>query len=893
MLAQDDFSGASYDTAKWQLNNQGFEAGIGDMTVTTSGGQLRMSGGLAEQYWGGVSLKTVQDYVATRDLRLVFEIDRVSLAYTGTAARSGVYITTSDRSQFVFFGQNFGETGWGVNLNPGNPTGGGTAIPAFSALNDGNNHRLKLIADGAAVEVYLDGIYGGRYPFPVTTGIFFEVGTYARAAGDTATAVFDNMKISTEYSPVSASPAAVVTALNQSNHEVTVSVSPSMVLAGPATVTVTSRNPAVAVPTGAVGGKLTLTFPAGSPTQTFKVTPVGVGTTSFDLENAQGAAIANNVAVTVTESLFTLLADDFSGTSVDAGKWRLEERGLEEISPVTNDTYVAISNGAANIKVVSGGEGEVAEMWWGGRSLATKQVFSASPTAPVSFEIDRLGFTGTGAERRSAILIADATRANWVMFSEDDLNGGWVVDVSSGTLRQINTGIAAFADARFRDGGKHRMKLLANGSTVKLYLDDVLGAEVPFPFSQGIIFEFGAYARSYPDSIVATFDNALVTGPIPAIYNEPARVIFEASQTSNEVVSVTLPAQLHQTNTARLVVTSDNPAVAIPVGGAGGSLTLTFTPGGPDTQTFQVSRVGSGVANFTFSNDVGVVSTNVLRVFVQNAQPKLLFADNFESGSLAGRWTVNPAFRFETGFASAADATATINSGALELSATVTSNYWPGIQVLTTSNFQASLADPLSFEMDRVFHSGSGTGTRSGVFLYSGTNFVWFGDNVEAGLNWGYNYEIGTADDRPNNTALPIAAFGDEPYRDGGNHRLKLVADGESVALYLDGVFGTQVPFPFSKDLKFGIMVAARDVADSIVASFDNVTISGSDKIVTPAQLTITRQNGGVTVSWTGSGTLQQTDTLTGSWSDVPGAESPYTVPANALASQKFYRVRQ
>ena len=33
------------------------------------------------------------------------------------------------------------------------------------------------------------------------------------------------------------------------------------------------------------------------------------------------------------------------------------------------------------------------------------------------------------------------------------------------------------------------------------------------------------------------------------------------------------------------------------------------------------------------------------------------------------------------------------------------------------------------------------------------------------------------------------------------------------------------------------------------------VIITGSDKIATPAQMTVTRQNGDVVISWTGSGT--------------------------------------
>ena len=43
-------------------------------------------------------------------------------------------------------------------------------------------------------------------------------------------------------------------------------------------LTVTSQNPAVAIPTGAVNGVLTLNFAAGSPnSQTFTVTPLSTG----------------------------------------------------------------------------------------------------------------------------------------------------------------------------------------------------------------------------------------------------------------------------------------------------------------------------------------------------------------------------------------------------------------------------------------------------------------------------------------------------------------------------------------------------------------------------------------------------------------------------------------
>lgn len=891
VLFEDTFSGSTYDTTKWTLNTQGFEAGVGDLTVSTSDGQLKLTGGLAVQYWGGASLKTARSFLASPDMPLVFEVDRVALNYTGTAARTGVYVSNADRSQWLFFGQNRGESRWAVNTSAATPTGGGTTIAAFDSKDDAGAHKIRLEVDGNGVDIYLDDVYGGRYPLNLATGIHFEVGAYARAEGDTLEAAFDNVKISAKFGQIAVTP-AVVAGANETDQQVTVTVPASMLRAGAAKVDVISQDPSVAVPTGATNGKLTLNFAAGGAnSQTFKVTPVGMGTTTFELASEPATSVANDVRVTVTESLFTLLSDEFAGNAADTTKWKVDERGLERLATVTNDSWVAISNGSVNIHVVAAGQGEVADMWWGGLGLTTLQTYSASQLAPVYFEVDRLSRNGAGAEHRTAILISDADRQNWVMFSDDELNGGWVVNTSTGTLRQTNPEIPAFGDPKYRDGGLHRMKLLADGSTVKVYLDGVLGAEVPFT-AQNLVFTLGAYARGYPDAITASFDNARVVGPIPPIRNSPASVLFEASQTTNEVVTLTVPAQLHETKAVQVTVTSSNPSVAVPVGGNNGSLTLTFAAKGADSQTFQVARVGTGTATFTFSNDSGVASTNLLTVAVQNSQPKVLATDNFDSASLSSLWQVTQGFRVEAEHVNAA-ADATVTSGStLDFNVNVIANYWPGLQITTTTNYKASLTEPLTVEIDRSAHWGAGTGTRAGVYIYAGTNFVWFGENPEGTAGWGYNYEIGVAGDAPTGGAVQIAALNTEIFRDYANHRIKMVANGQTVALYLDGTFGAEIPFPFSSGLTIGIMGAGRAEGDTLTASFDNLLITGSDKIVTPAKMTIANQGGNVVVTWSGEGTLQQTDSFTGTWTDVPAASSPYTVPGSSLAQQKFYRLR-
>jgi hypothetical protein len=54
----------------------------------------------------------------------------------------------------------------------------------------------------------------------------------------------------------------------------------------------------------------------------------------------------------------------------------------------------------------------------------------------------------------------------------------------------------------------------------------------------------------------------------------------------------------------------------------------------------------------------------------------------------------------------------------------------------------------------------------------------------------------------------------------------------------------------------------------------------------------ITRNaNGSITVQWTGGGTLQSAPSVTGPWSDVPGASSPATL--TPTGGQIYGRIRQ
>ncbi len=525
---QDDFAASLIDTNKWQMNDQAFETGLGTFTEVANNGALEIAGTVdQQQYWAGASLKTVKNYTATKDLPLSVEVDRISIDPTSsdgvspsTGARTGVFLTTGDRSNFAFFGQDFGETGWEVNLNPGNPTGGGTSLPTFATLNDTNLHHLKLLADGAGVDVSLDNQPGGRFDLALSSGIYIEVAAYARALGDSVKARFDNVRIENVLPCITAAPSDLSVITGQTTNTIAVTIPHLLNATADASVTVTTTDPNVAVPQGAVNGSLTLPFPAGATNiQTFNVNAIGVGTATFTLSNGQGACVANDIKLTVVSVPVILLADDFSSAVINSNNWAVDLLPLVD-GAATPDSAATVSNQAVNLFVTA------AQSTWPGLALATGTNYSASTTSPVSFEIDRVKLdfvlvNGTSAKQRTGIWITDSARSNYVFFSEyathDGTIGGWQYHRNIGQpgdnpLTGDGIGISAFAPAQFNDQGNHQMKAIANGSTVKLYLDGVFGVEVPFPLSQDIHFEFGAYVQAANDIVTGVFDNALISG---------------------------------------------------------------------------------------------------------------------------------------------------------------------------------------------------------------------------------------------------------------------------------------------------------------------------------------------------------------------------------------------
>jgi hypothetical protein len=437
---------------------------------------------------------------------------------------------------------------------------------------------------------------------------------------------FDNLKVSA-LACIKASPLDIITPRGQSNLAVTVTVPIALNLTNAASVTVRSLDPAVAVPQGATGGSLTLNFTSGGAhTASFNVVGVAPGVTQFVLASGQGVCVSDPVKVTVTE-VPAVVCDTFAGTTINP-VWRISaqafETGTADASfTVSGDKLQVVATGTAN--------------YWGGASLASEQTFSAGTTTPVTFEVDRISHSGTGSATRSGIYITDQTRSRYVFFSDDVGENGWTYNRKINQAGDNPTGgginINAFDGPAFDDLGNHHMKAVADGQTVKLYLDNILGVEVAFPVTNGIVSEIGAYTRAIGDTVTAVFDNACVSTALPSalacITASPAAATGIPGQ-SDVTVAVTIPKLLNLTNSVSATVTSLNPAVAVPVGAANGALTLNFAAGATNVQTFAVAMLDKGITTFRVAGPQGACALNDVAVSVTTtflANPS--FENNF------------------------------------------------------------------------------------------------------------------------------------------------------------------------------------------------------------------------------------------------------------------------
>ncbi len=683
---------ASYDV-NWQLSTR-VTGSVGvvpyvEVVGTSAGGDLDDRTAVnTTEYPGTLTLTAVNggwtsvspnhSYVEGSRFSVEFDVDPGANDVDSSSGDwAAIVLGATTRNVFVNASDGFGilfrhNGGWQVFDRAtsvyGSPAG--TTLPTGEAF----HVKIDVVADGflgtnapVAVSVAVNGEPLAISSDPASPTVLSMAGGFLAnyitllnyAAGSyTWIDAFDNLKISAEAC-VTAAPSMVFVDTGASDQAVEVRIPEALNASAAATVTLTSADPAIAVPTGSVGGKLDITFAAGGPrTKTVNITGVGQGTTEIALSNGAGVCVGAPVSVTVYPSSPAVWCDEFATDPYDPF-YRLNTTPFETGLAFGQVTVVP----ATGIEFYLSANGD----YWGGWSLATEQIFSASPAAPLTLEIDRVLHetygTIAGTSTRSGVWITDQTRSRYVFFSYNSNEGGWQYNRKIGLAGDSATGggpnIPAFDFLPYDDGGLHRMKMVADGATVKLFLDGLLGAEVAFPVSSGIVFEFGAYTRGADDAVTATFDNlciySLAGASEPCVAVSPSQVSGSTGGTTTLTVSVS--ARLTATQPVTVTLTSGDPSVVTPVGGAGGAVTLTFPVGGATEQTVDLDLIGGGVTSLQIANNAGAcnfpaaIPVKVSGAFVRNpsfesnynaAYPSYSAIDNWDGGSGVNQGVTGP-----------------------------------------------------------------------------------------------------------------------------------------------------------------------------------------------------------------------------------------------------------
>jgi hypothetical protein len=653
--------------------------------------------------------------------------------------------------------------------------------------------------------------------------------------------VFDNLTVSA-VPCIRVSPENVDKIQGQISDPVAVTIPRQLNATQAAQVTVRSLDRTVAVPVGAdANGQLTLSFPAGGTNiQSFTVSAAGPGVTSLILSNAQGACVINSVLVTVGSGVGVaevLFQDNFSVSALSS------DVNFENSLGRQNGSAVGVLSYSERVDTAAGGlfddftqvntpdgPGKLAlnitDFVWatpnynftdGGEFTLEFQVNPGANNA--SHDSDNWAAVVFGASNKGSFV--NASDGMGILFRNDGriqvFDGNVTVYGSDFTnalpAGDLNIRIET-KTANFKGISPAMSSMFVNGTQVQIGGGTNLNLSKQAGFRNNYITFEGI-----GNGLIHTFDNIKVSA-LACIKASPLDVITPRGQ-SNATVTVTVPTALNLTNAASVTVRSLDPAVAVPQGAAGGSLTLNFAAGGPRTATFGVVGAAPGVTQFVLASAQGVCVSDPIEVTV--AEIAALTCDTFADDTINSVWRINPQ-AFETG---SADTSFTEASGTLQVVATGTANFWGGASLATELTFSAGTTTPVTFEVDRVAHSGAGSATRTGIFVTDQTRsrYVFFSDNVGEG-GWTYNRKINQAGDNPTGGGININAFDGPVFDDLGNHRMKAVADGQTVKLYLDNILGAEVSFPVTNGIVSEFGAYTRAMGDTVTATFDNACVS-------------------------------------------------------------------
>ncbi|MGC3959764.1 MAG: LamG domain-containing protein [Verrucomicrobiota bacterium] len=423
---------------------------------------------------------------------------------------------------------------------------------------------------------------------------------------------------------ISTAPTAMSLITPSANDQfITVSVPPSLVATSSVNITVTSDNPSIAIPVGAVGGVLTLTLPmGGANTASFAVQANGPGTAHFSYTSALLTSLGNTTITVSQPNINGLVA-----------YWNFNSQTLAETAGF-QPTGVHDGQAIGSVAFVPGLNGGYAlDLRQPNTSVRIKNSALSDSNYRNTFDNFLYGSSG------------GFTLTCWVKGMPLNNWAAWIAkngETAGYQLRRAGNPTSVTFTVRNSDGDDdptaaraviadnlwHHLAAVYDPTTFQrtLYIDGVaqltlFDANLTTPPSSSPLF-LGArdlpsgdprFANVILDE-VRIYDKALSGAEVetqmgtPMITLTPGALSLNVGDPDLANLVVTVPASLIATSSVSVTVTTANASIAKPAAAVGNSVTVNLPMGGANTALIPIHVVGVGSVLFTATSPQAVVN---------------------------------------------------------------------------------------------------------------------------------------------------------------------------------------------------------------------------------------------------------------------------------------------
>ncbi len=382
-------------------------------------------------------------------------------------------------------------------------------------------------------------------------------------------------------------------------------------------LTVTSRDPSVAVPVGHTDGSVTMVFEAGaSQFQLLEVEPLKEGNTEFFIE-IEGTDCPDSVCPIMVWKDVTY-TDDFNRPDGMLENW-VESQATAVIE-------------AEQLALTPGGAGQTGEAHaFAGQG---RQGISFGYISSIEFDISYPGDPLDWPPDHGGVLFCCQNLNNrWGNsgYFIDYLDGNWRLNRA---INGAHTQLAAAAGITDYEG---HWKIELDSTTITFYLDDEEQLSVEDSSFRNGYVGFWVYTNTGQKMVLDNVQVVSASDPCPTI--SPLSATNHPVNTPT-VFTVTAPFGSNLIEDFDVTVTSTNPEVALPAGAVDGQLVLSFLQGEGLTQTFEAECLSPGTVDFVLSAG-GVTCPGSVASFTVREKGEESFCEDFtQADGAPENWTI-------------------------------------------------------------------------------------------------------------------------------------------------------------------------------------------------------------------------------------------------------------